>query len=125
MKNKIIKIFLVLTIIITIFNLYPVYTEAFQDPSENPGAWKPTIEEDTSIKYKSTIERLLGYINVIGIVISVVVLIIIGIKYLLGSVEEKAEYKKTMGMYLLGAVLVFSVTTIPNILYKIAYNSFK
>ena len=36
-----------------------------------------------------------------------------------GSVEEKAEYKNTAFMYILGAILIFSVTTIPNILYKI------
>ena len=39
---------------------------------------------------------------------------------MIGSVEEKAEYKKTMTTYLIGAILVFSVTTIPNILYQIA-----
>lgn len=119
MKNKIIKIFLAFMIIIAIFNIFPVYTEAFEDPTENPGAWNPTLDKDTSIKYKSTIERLLGYINVIGIVISVIVLIIIGIKYMLGSVEEKAEYKKTMMGYLIGALLLFMTTTIANILYNI------
>lgn len=119
MKNKIIKIFLAFMIIIAIFNIFPVYTEAFEDPTESPGAWNPTLDKDTSIKYKSTIERLLGYINVIGIVISVIVLIIIGIKYMLGSVEEKAEYKKTMMGYLIGALLLFMTTTIANILYNI------
>ena len=56
---------------------------------------------------------------VIGIVISVVVVTIIGIKYMLGSVEEKAEYKKTMIGYLIGALLLFSTTTVANILYNI------
>lgn len=119
MKNKIIKIFLAFMIIIAIFNIFPVYTEAFEDPTENPGAWNPTLDKDTPTKYKSTLENLLGYINVIGIVISVIVLIVIGIKYMLGSVEEKAEYKKTMMGYLIGALLLFASTTIANILYNI------
>ena len=41
----------------------------------------------------------------------------IGIKYMLGSVEEKAKHKQTLMPYLIGAVLVFSETTIPQILY--------
>ena len=38
---------------------------------------------------------------------------------MLGSIEEKAEYKKTMIYYMLGALLLFSATTLPNILYKL------
>ena len=62
---------------------------------------------------------ILGAINVFGVIVSVITLMIIGMKYMFGSIEEKAEYKKTATMYIIGAVLVFSVTTIPNILYKI------
>ena len=101
MKNKIIKIYLILTIIITTINIYPIYAydwyqeETIQrlayesDPSKDPNVWQPIIDNSSSTKYKLTIEKLLGYINVIGIVISVVVVTIIGIKYMLGSVEEK------------------------------------
>ena len=62
---------------------------------------------------------ILGAINIVGVIVSVVTLMILGIKYMFGSVEEKAEYKNTAFMYILGAILIFSVTTIPNILYKI------
>ena len=55
--------------------------------------------------------------------ISVLAIIIIGIKYMLGSVEEKAQYKETLGPYFLGAVLVFGITNILTIIYNIA-NSF-
>lgn len=119
MKNKIIKILLVLTLIITIFNFNPIHIEAFTDPTQNPNAWKPTVDNGTSTEFKPMIESVLGYINVIGIVVSVVVLMIIGIKYLLGSVDEKAEYKKTMMGYVIGALMLFSITTIANILYNI------
>ena len=65
---------------------------------------------------------LVSSIRVIGVILSVVILIIIGIKYMLGSVEEKAEYKKTMTAYVIGAMLLFGVTTIANIFYKIGTN---
>ena len=61
----------------------------------------------------------MGYINSIGIVVSVITLVVAGIKYMIASVEEKAEYKKTMIYYVVGALLLFSATTIPNILYNL------
>ena len=64
--------------------------------------------------------KIITLVSTIGSISSVVVLVIIGIKYMLGSVEEKSEYKQTLIPYLIGAVLVFSGTTIPNIIYLIA-----
>ena len=39
-------------------------------------------------------------------------LMILAIKYMLGSVEEKAQYKKTMFPYVIGCVLIFGITNI-------------
>lgn len=59
-------------------------------------------------------------IQTVGTVVAVVVLLILGIKYMMGSAEEKAEYKKTMIPYLVGAILIFASTTIVNVVYNIA-----
>ena len=56
--------------------------------------------------------RIIGVLQAVGIVVSVVVVIVLGIKYMMGSVEEKAEYKKTMIPYLVGAVLIFGASAI-------------
>lgn len=48
----------------------------------------------------------------VGIVLAVVILMILGIKYMMGSAEEKAEYKKTMIPYIVGALLLFAASTI-------------
>ena len=37
---------------------------------------------------------------------------------MMGSAEEKAEYKKTMIPYLVGAILVFAASTIANFVYN-------
>ena len=75
-----------------------------------------------SEELKEKTENVLGIVQVIGSVVSVIMLMAIGIKYMLGSVEEKAEYKQTIIPYLIGAALVFSETTIPQILYQISKN---
>lgn len=60
---------------------------------------------------------IVGILQVIGIIVAVVVLLVLGIKYMMGSAEEKAEYKKTMIPYVIGALLIFAATTIVNVLY--------
>ena len=68
-------------------------------------------------------KTIVTIMQTVGIVVAVVVLLILGIKYMMGSAEEKAEYKKTMIPYLVGAILIFASTTIVNVVYNIA-NSF-
>ena len=61
-------------------------------------------------------------LTTIGSVVSVIVLIILGIKYMTGSVEEKAEYKKTMIPYLVGALLIFGASAIAKAVIAISEN---
>ena len=68
-------------------------------------------------------KTIVTIMQTVGIVVAVVVLLIIGIKYMIGSAEEKAEYKKTMIPYIVGAILIFASTTIVNVVYNLA-NSF-
>lgn len=56
--------------------------------------------------------NVVDIITTIGIIVAVVVLLVLGIKYMMGSAAEKAEYKKTMIPYLIGAVLIFGAAAI-------------
>lgn len=64
--------------------------------------------------------KAITIVTTIGSVVSVIVLIILGIKYMMGSVQEKAEYKRTLMPYLIGAVFIFAASTIAGIIYEIA-----
>ncbi len=64
--------------------------------------------------------KIFGAIRTVGIVLSVIMLAVLGVKYMMGSSEEKAEYKKTMIPYLVGAVLIFGASTIAGIVYNMA-----
>ena len=63
--------------------------------------------------------RIVGIVQVVGVVIAVIIILVIGIKYMIGSAEEKAEYKKTMIPYLVGAILIFPGATIVNVVYNL------
>lgn len=62
--------------------------------------------------------NIVTIVQVVGIVIAIVILLVIGIKYMIGSASEKAEYKKTMIPYIVGAVLIFAGTSIVRVIYS-------
>ena len=64
--------------------------------------------------------NIVTIIQVVGIVIAVIVLLVIGIKYMMGSASEKAEYKKTMIPYLVGAILIFGASAITKVVVGLA-----
>ena len=64
--------------------------------------------------------QLIGVITTVGVVVAVIILLVLGIKYMMGSASEKAEYKKTMIPYLVGAVLIFGASTIVQVVVNIA-----
>lgn len=72
----------------------------------------------TPEKLSNRVGKILVIIRIIGTVTSVVMLIVIGLKFMLGSVEEKAEYKQSLKPYIIGALLLFTGTLIPQLMYE-------
>lgn len=68
---------------------------------------------------KGFTEKILGYVQAIGSVISVVALLIIGIRYMVSSLEEKAQMKGLIIYYVIGAVLVFATSNLLSVAYKV------
>lgn len=64
--------------------------------------------------------KVLSIITTIGIVISVVVIAGLGIKYITGSAEEKAEYKKSFVPLLVGMILLLGASSIAKFLVDAA-----
>lgn len=56
--------------------------------------------------------QIANILSTIGIIVGVIVLLVLGIKYMMGSTSEKAEYKKTMIPYLVGIVLLLGASGI-------------
>ncbi len=76
------------------------------------------LDEPASNTFKKSGKTIVSILTSIGIVISVLALAFLGIKYMLGSVEERADYKKSLMPYFIGAMLTFGASTIANIIYK-------
>ena len=62
--------------------------------------------------------KIVGLIQVVGTIVSIGMIGILGIRYVLGSAEERAEYKKTLIPYFVGAVLIFGASNLTQIIYE-------
>lgn len=75
----------------------------------------PTQPTDTAGILKLA-GKILGFLQWIALIGGVLIIAILGIKYMMGSLEEKAEYKKSMIPLIVGIVVVMGATTIANLL---------
>lgn len=123
MKRKIWKILIIGVLIFIISNIYMSAKNkvmAMSDPTEVPPQFwisgnKDVGEEEIVMKGG----QILGLVRIFGTIASVITLAIIGIKFMYGGVEEKAAYKQTLIPWVVGAFMLFTMTTIPSIVFNI------
>lgn len=111
MKKFIKKIFIIFFMaIFTISLCIPNASMAFDTDKYKP-------EELNDLGILGTIGNvIIGAIQYVGAIVSVIVFLIIGIKYMVGSVEERADYKASFLPYLIGAIMLFSISSLLTIL---------
>ena len=118
MKKIFISFFIILITIFTFTFNSSVYAQTSLDGSTvtvddimsgedsfvNEGESNVSIDENL---LGETAGFLYNMLLAFGIITAVIVGSILGIKYMIGSVEEKAEYKQTLLAYLISCVVVF------------------
>lgn len=117
-KNIIFKILVIIMILLIM--VIPNYCYSADLGLGDLNQYEGTNPGSTKLESKANV--IFSGLRNIGIVLSVIILIIIGIKYMLGSVEEKANYKETLVPYLIGTVLLFTGSLIPELIYKFMQN---
>lgn len=113
-KNKKMFIMILIFIVLIMFLNDWVYAS---DIGKFVGT-EPTPGVKNSVN--GVVNAIVTVFSTVGSILSVLVLVIIGIKYMVGSIEERAEYKKNMMPYVIGASLVFASSTIAGIVYNMA-----
>lgn len=107
MKTKILKIIIALLLIfvIVMFTSQPVFadvpkkiTTIFKDKNDKSNATNTVAD---------TIGAVINAAQIIGMGVAIVMLIVIGIRYVYASPSGKAQLAKTTRIYVLGAVLLF------------------
>jgi len=93
--------------------------ESLSDPREDPSAYKPSGTLEDADRLKEIGALLISVLRAVGIVVAVMTLSVLGFKYMTGSVSDKAEYKKSMIPFLIGAGVLLIGTQIVGILFEL------
>ena len=116
--KTLINVFLILIVLSSIFLNVAVFAA---NGAPNPTKFKGSSNADTS-GIENIGNQVITIVSTIGSVASVIVLIVLGLKYMMGSAEEKAEYKKTLMPYVIGAGMVFAASAIAGVIYQFTRN---
>lgn len=123
--KKLTKILSMVLMVVLMLTLTTGVVRAGNDYESTVSGLFDSGSADTS-NLESVGANIVDIVTTIGIIVAVVVLLVLGIKYMMGSASEKAEYKKTMIPYLIGAVLIFGASAIAKAVIqmsKLATNS--
>lgn len=116
MNKKTVKI---ISILLTFVMVMCVSTSAFAIEINN---FKGNTNSNAANSIADLSNNLIGLLQVAGMAVSIIVLIVLGIKYMMGSTAEKAEYKKTLMPYFIGALLIFGASALAGVAIEFAKN---
>ena len=105
MKNKTLKIMaiVIVTIISTLLITSNVLANGL-DTEITPQA------SNAATNVTKVAGQVLNIIQIVGVAVATIMLTILGIRYVSLSPNEKAEYKKGLTIYVIGAVLLFGAS---------------
>lgn len=121
MKKTMKLISILLVAIIMVSSMSTVCCAAQKSNTElNPSDISPNYDGINVDGVKTTAQKIMGLIRNIAVIAGVLLISILGVKYMLGSVEEKAEYKKSFMPLIIGAVVVMAATQIATMIFSLA-----
>ena len=125
MKRNVIKGIAILLLMIMLYfsisaNMIGYCTEEYGNISSGyltAGAKDPT---GVARSAKEIIQSILTIAQVIGVGVAVIMLVVLAIKYISAAHSDKAEIKKHMVVYVVGAILLFSASGVLEIIKRFA-----
>lgn len=121
MKNKktiAIIITFIITFILTII-LFASVSKA--QASDDIMDWNFSVDQPVPSKVINVAGFIIKFLRNMSIIITILVITVLGIQYMLGSIEEKANYKKTSINIIIGVVFITLVTSIVDVIFS-AFN---
>lgn len=123
MKNSLKLISTVVVIMIIALTFSSTVCKGFNAGTVIDGVARNADSSEQTIvmsDFTSKAGKILAYIRNIAAIAGVLLVAFLGIKYMMGSLEEKAEYKKSFVPLIVGAIVVVAATTIAATIFQIA-----
>lgn len=113
MKNKTLKIMaiVILTIISTL-----LITSNVLATGAGLNATITAENSEAATNVTKVAGQVLNIVQIVGVAVATIMLTVLGIKYVSASPNEKAEYKKGMTIYVIGAILLFGASIVIGII---------
>lgn len=114
------KILMSLFIIIALMLL--IMPNCFAINGIKPEQLKPGNGDGIGIDSDLTgqLSGVVGIVQIVGVGIAAIACVLMGIRYVMSSVEEKADIKKKLTPYVIGAVIFFCATGILQMVSEVA-----
>ena len=110
----------ILRVLLLAIMLFSCFTKVFAAGTPiSPADVKPDYStEDGGLKEKAG--KIMGMIRNAAAIAAVIMVMILGVKYMLGSAEEKSGYQKSFIPLIIGIVLVVAATQIATFIFNMA-----
>lgn len=118
MKSKLILKVIIMTLtILFVLNVLNVNVWAALEGNFDVGAFDTAVADDTiKSPVKTVIGAIIAFMRIICTAIALIMLAVIGMKYLIASPGERADLKKTLVQFVVGAFVLFGAAGILTIL---------
>lgn len=125
MQSKLLKIVVLICIFFIVISVFPNKSSA-DDTDDWVGAAQNFIEAGggtatvNNAELRNASNSIYNLLSSIGMIVSVIVGIILGITFMMASADDKAKVKEALVPYIIGCVVVFGAFGI----WKIVINTF-
>ena len=115
------KIKIITSIIILLFLLLQIMcticmAQSLQIQTDNYKPGSPTDYDQVTNK----VAPIVIFLRTIGVIVAIAGISIIGIKYMLGSTEQRAGYKKSLIPYVIGTIMIVGLVTVLSIIIELS-----
>lgn len=115
MKNKILKISIIIFMVFIIANITN-YAYADFSTSDFSGIYGTSGVSDLGVKTG----KVFTVVQIIGSAVSLIALLVLGMRYMLSSPNEKASIKEKLTPYIIGVIIFFAATNLVAIVARFA-----
>lgn len=119
-KSKIFRITCIILQIIYIINMFASSVYA-----STSGGMYGIYDRILNNPFDSSVSTIVGILQAVGMVIAIIMLTIIGIKYIMVSPEGKADLKQQLFPYFIGCILLFGGSVLIGVIANYAYSNIK